>query len=140
MKLRLIFFHPALPALLLVLWLSGLWLLSSLPGDRVSLPSFPFADKVAHFAYFLGGGFLLTWLLRRVVKWTDQRVALVTFFVIALVGALDELHQTWTPGRSGGDHGDWLADTTGGLAGAWIFLIIYGLVTRRTHSPTPAGN
>jgi len=125
---------------LLVLWLAGLWLLSSLPGNQVRLPSFSNADKVAHFIYFLGGSFLLTWLLRCLVKWPAWRIVLTAFALIALVGAVDELHQTWTPGRSGGDHGDWLADAAGGLAGAWVFLIIYGLVTRTPNRTAPAGN
>jgi VanZ family protein len=140
MKVRLSFFHPAIPAVLLVIWLSGLWLLSSLPGDEVQLPSFTHADKVAHFGYFLGGGFLFAWLVRRLVKWSNWRVALVVFAVVAIVGAVDELHQTWTPGRSGGDKGDWLADVSGGLTGAWIFLTIYALITRPTNSETPAGD
>jgi VanZ family protein len=140
MKEKLSFFHPVIPAVLFVAWLAGLWLLSSLPGGDVPMPSFTFADKIAHFGFFLGGGFLLTWLLRPLVNWPAWRVALAAFALMAVVGAVDELHQTWTPGRSGGDRGDWVADVAGGLSGAWIFLIIYGLVTRRTHSPTPAGN
>jgi VanZ family protein len=141
MKERLSFFHPVIPAVLLALWLTGLWLLSSLPGDEVKLPSFTYADKVAHFAYFAGGGFLLAWLLRRLVKWPSWCVALVVFAIIGLVGAVDELHQTYTPGRSGGDRGDWVADVSGGFTGAWIFLIIYVLlVTRTTHTEAPAGN
>ena len=140
MKKRLPFFHIVIPSVLLAVWLGGLWLLSSLPGNKIHLPSVAYADKVAHFAYFLGGGFLLAWLVRGLVKWVSWRVALVTFALIAVVGAVDELHQTWTPGRSGGDRGDWLADVSGGLTGAWIFLIIYGLVTRPTHSEAPAGN
>jgi VanZ family protein len=38
------------------------------------------------------------------------------------VGGLDEWHQTFTPGRSGGDVWDWLADMTGGFIGAFIAL------------------
>jgi len=140
MKVRLSFFHPAIPAVLLAMWLGGLWLLSSLPGDEVQLPSFNNADKVAHFGYFLGGGFLLAWLLRRLVKWPNWQVAVAVFLLLAIVGAVDELHQTWTPGRSGGDRGDWLADVSGGLAGAWIFLTIYAFIIRKTNSEAPAGN
>lgn len=140
MKERLPFFHPAIPAALLGVWFVGLWLVSSLPGNEVSLPAFPHADKIAHFGYFLGGGLLLSWLFRCLGKWSVRRIALIVLLVISVVGAVDELHQTFTPGRSGGDHGDWLADVSGGLAGAWIFLMIYALVTRTTHSTAPAGN
>ncbi len=140
MKERLPFFHPAIPAILLGIWFVGLWLVSSLPGNAVSLPAFPHADKIAHFGYFLGGGFLLAWLIRCLGKWSAWRVAIAVFVITAAVGAADELHQTFTPGRSGGDPGDWLADVSGGFAGAWIFLMIYALVTRTTHSAAPAGD
>lgn len=140
MKERLPFFHPAIPAVLLGIWFVSLWLLSSLPGNDVHLPPFPHADKIAHFGYFLGGGFLLAWLLRSLRKWSAWRVAITVLVLIAAIGMADELHQTFTPGRSGGDPGDWLADVSGGFAGAWVFLMIYALVTRTTHSPTPAGN
>lgn len=140
MKGRLPIFHPAIPAVLLGMWFVGLWLVSSLPGNDVSLPAFPHADKIAHFGYFLGGGFLLAWLLRSLRPWSAWRVALTVLAIIAVIGAGDELHQLFTPGRSGADHGDWLADVAGGFAGAWIFLMFYVLVNRTTHSPTPAGN
>ncbi len=140
MKERLPFFHPAIPAVLLAGWLAGLWLVSSLPGNDVSLPPFPHADKIAHFGYFLGGGFLLAWLIRCLRPLSAWKLAAAVFFIIAGIGAADELHQTFTPGRTGGDPGDWLADVSGGFAGAWIFLLIYALVTRTTHPPTPTGN
>jgi VanZ family protein len=140
MKKLLPFLHPAIPAVLLVVWFTGLWMLSSMKGDQIDLPSFDHADKVAHFSYFLAGGFLFAWMVRRSVKWTDWRIALLTLALMGAVGAVDEVHQFWTPGRSGADHGDWLADVSGGLAGAWIFLIIYGFVTRTAHSEAPAGD
>jgi VanZ family protein len=140
MKERLPFFHPAIPAALLALWAAGLWLVSSLPASEVRLPAFPHIDKIAHFLYFLGGGFLFSWLLRCVVTWSPWAISLVVFGVFAVVGAGDELHQLFTPGRSGADFGDWLADVSGGFTGAWLFLILYVLVTRTPHSAAPAGD
>ena len=35
--------------------------------------------------------------------------------VAAVIGAFDEVHQVITPGRSGLDVADWVADVTGGL-------------------------
>ena len=40
----------------------------------------------------------------------------------AIIGALDEYHQTFTPGRSGNDPWDLLADTVGAAAGS-AFII-----------------
>jgi len=49
--------------------------------------------------------------------------------VCSVIGRLDEYHQTFTPGRSGNDTGDWLADTLGGAAGAVfvLFLVLPGI-------------
>ena len=79
-------------------------------------PPFPHFDKLEHFGYFLGGGFLLTgWNFRRKPGLTFmETLILTTVFVIAAIGFIDEWHQCFTPGRSGGDPGDWLADLLGG--------------------------
>jgi VanZ family protein len=132
--------HPAPPAVLLALWTAGLFFVSSLPGTDVSLPTFPFADKVAHLVYFGAGGFLLAWLLRGVVPWSPWRVLTAVGLAFAVIGAVDEFHQLFTPGRMGADPGDWLADVLGALAGAGFFLTLYGLLTRRSHPAAPAGN
>ena len=39
-----------------MIWLIGLWVLSSLPGEEIELPPFPGADKLAHLLYFAVGG------------------------------------------------------------------------------------
>ena len=140
MKVPPRFFHLLVPGVLLAAWLAGLWLLSSLPGNDVKLPAFPHADKAAHFVYFFAGGFLVCWILRQVTAWPRLKVAVLAGLLIGMVGAADEFHQTFTPGRSGADHGDWIADVSGGLAGAWVFLVFYGIVTRTPHRAPPAGD
>lgn len=124
----------ALPGSLLFLWLVGLWVLSSLPGSKVSLPPIPYADKVAHFGYFLGGGFLLAWSLQVYFSWRRGMVILVTLGVMAAVGAGDELHQLFTPNRSGADLGDWIADFLGSLVGVLGFIFIHGKIISRRKS------
>ena len=47
-------------------------------------------------------------------------VVIVVGFVI---GRLDEYHQSFTPGRTGNDNGDWLADILGSIGGAWVMLV-----------------
>lgn len=124
-----------LPGILLLLWFLGLWIFSSLPGSDVSLLPIPYADKVAHFGYFLGGGFLSAWSLRTYLGWRYGVVALVALAGMAVVGAGDELHQLFTPGRSGADLGDWIADLLGGLTGVLGFIFIHvKIVSRRTNS------
>lgn len=61
-------------------------------------------DKLAHVAYF----FVFTLLLSRFVS---LPIALVIVLAL-LVGAADEVHQSFLPGRVAG-WGDWLADVVG---------------------------
>jgi len=90
---------------------------------------------VAHFAYFLGGGFLLAWSLRTYFAWRHGVVVLVALVAMATVGAGDELHQLFTPGRSGADLGDWMADLLGSLAGVLGFIFIHvKIISRKTNS------
>ena len=85
----------AAPGLLFIAWLVGLWILSSLPGKELDFPPFPGADKVAHFALFRHW-----WTSFRVLvedfAWNAWQVNGTGLFVIALIGALDELHQLHT--------------------------------------------
>ena len=107
-------------------WACLLWILSDrpLPGaNNIDLPGF---DKILHFLYFLIGAALLSvaLYLRGLSSWCrNLSVVLIT---VAVIGALDEWHQSWIPGRSGNDLGDWIADLLGGVAGA--------LITKSFHS------
>lgn len=106
-------------------WLVLLWCLSaSSPpaGPEIRIPHF---DKILHFAYFSAGGALLAASCG--LKWNQlsrRGLLLIVVGLCSLIGRLDEYHQGFTPGRSGNDTGDWLADTVGGLFGGW-FLIRY---------------
>jgi len=106
-----------------LVWFASLWLLSSFSHTNDNLPSIANIDKVAHFGYFFGGGGLLAALLyRRNPQKPDWPVLiLTTTLVISFIGVLDEFHQSFTPGRSGNDVFDWLADTLGAFSGALVF-------------------
>jgi VanZ family protein len=112
-------------------WLVALFLLSSFSLVSDYTPSINHFDKVAHFGYFFGGsGLLCAYLFRRKpappVHWKSLLITVV--IVIAIVGILDEYHQSFTPGRSGNDPFDWLADVSGGIAGAFVFRKIHHLL------------
>jgi VanZ family protein len=113
-----------------LLWFGVLWGLSSfrIPSDGV--PLVPHLDKIVHFGYFFGGsGLLCAWLFRRNPERPDWAKLISTaVLVIALIGALDEFHQSFTPGRSGNDPGDWLADLLGAVAGAFTFKRFHHLL------------
>lgn len=119
--------HPGSWFALFFLWFSILWVLSSFAFYGPQTPSIDHLDKVQHFGYFFGGGALLTAGFYRFnpdrPNW--MRIIAATIILIALVGALDEWHQTHTPGRSGNDVYDWLADVLGGLAAALLFKAVH---------------
>ncbi len=114
-----IFLQPVIWRVLVIVWAAVLYWLSSKSGD--SLPPGPFSgfDKIEHAGYFAGGGmcFLLSLRLAGFARGKALAICLTMIFC-ATVGILDEWHQTFTPGRSGADVWDWLADTVGGFIGA----------------------
>jgi VanZ family protein len=110
-----------------IAWFLALFVMSSFSGPAIGPPPFPHFDKVAHFGYFFGGGGLLAAFLyfRRPVDPSWWRIVLTVTLICAAAGAFDEWRQTFTPGRSGNDVSDWLADTLGGTAGALVFRLVH---------------
>jgi VanZ family protein len=119
------FLALALARSFFVLWLVGLWVLSSLSGDDVHLPPFPGADKLAHALYFAVGGVLLALSLSPGRNWKRSRVIWTVLLSMAVIGALDEFHQLHTANRTGADPFDWLADCVGGFLGAVVIGWLY---------------
>ncbi len=80
----------------------------------------PHFDKWVHFLYFMLGGVLfnLSWGMER-RSWKSWGGIL--FF--AALGAADEWHQSFVPGRSGLDSGDWIADCLGSATGLRLALV-----------------
>ena len=104
----------------LILWVAWFCILWTLSGSNPKIdqaPEIPHFDKVLHFGYFMIGGFCGANFLRirSLLPW--KKIFLIVVILGATVGALDEYHQSFTPGRSGNDIGDWMADTLGTLAG-----------------------
>ena len=100
---------------LLVLWVAFTFLLTSVPNPQVDIP-LPYADKIAHFGFYAVMGFLCALWQRESGRKAGASVLAGLIFA-SLVGAVDETHQYWIPGRSM-DLFDWIADTVGGGAGA----------------------
>lgn len=118
--------HPAIWFAALLCWFAVLWALSSLHGSGQALP-IDHLDKLAHFTYFLGGGILFAgWHFRRQpARPAWGKILAAAIIAMALIGGIDEWHQCHTPGRSGGDVWDWLADLLGGTAGALILKSVH---------------
>lgn len=120
MRLGGILKHPALWWSLLIVWAGLLWWLSSQPGSGRP-PRIPHFDKVLHTSYFFLGGLFLQLGLRNGSRNLSNRgFLLLGLLFAAVIGVLDEHHQTFTPGRSGHDPFDWMADCLGGLLAALL--------------------
>lgn len=110
--------HPALWACLVLAWAAALYLLSARSAPGGFRPPFPHFDKAVHLLYFSAGSLCFGRALSLLRPgWRAAGIVLACVLFGALIGALDEFHQSFTPGRSGNDLGDLLADTLGGLCG-----------------------
>ncbi|MFD2257388.1 VanZ family protein [Luteolibacter algae] len=92
-------------------------------------PQIPHFDKFLHFSYFSFGGILFaTWLLlKKTTRLATPKHLLIPLIALSIIGVLDEYHQSFTPGRSGNDPFDWLADVFGALFGI--------IIANRFHGP-----
>ncbi|MCB0932296.1 MAG: VanZ family protein [Mycobacterium sp.] len=117
-------------------WACGILWLSSLTPDELPSAAHLVWDKLNHFlAYALGG-----WLAANAIRLSRPSASVIGTIVTAVVliaafGALDELWQEFTPGRSGGDLYDWIADALGATVGAALTLVPW---CRRRCPPKPA--
>lgn len=101
-------------------------------------------DKLAHFAVY---GALATSLIRLPRIWSLGRGgAVLTMVLVSVLGGLDELWQSRTPGRFM-EFGDWIADTLGGLTAVLLYrhwpgyrrLLETQLFTKRAmNMPSPS--
>jgi VanZ family protein len=99
--------------------------LTSIPNPDV--PSVPGADKVAHVIMYGVLGWLAAVALQGARRVFLAHAAALAG--IAVLAALDELHQLFIPGRSA-DLADWLADMTGAV----LVLLISAMALRRRES------
>ncbi len=97
-------------------WVALTLTLTSIPNLNVG-PNFRGADKIAHFCFYGMMGFLFVLWRREIGKGAVAAVIWAAIFA-ALLGAVDEFHQQWIPGRSM-DLLDWAADFLGGTAGSF---------------------
>ena len=124
-----------------VIWTCTVFYLSSRPSEELAgLPFFMEAwDKFLHFIAFFCGVLPLVPALRLSFDWSWRKVCIVAVCAVSLYGFLDEVHQLWTPSRSGLSFGDWIADTLGALAGAPVAAFAHAFIDRKTRR-APATN
>ena len=107
--------------------MGGLFYASSLPGDRIHLPPFPYSDKAVHAAAYALLGMLISLrgpLRRWLAPAGDGQLARgsdITGLALGILyGVSDEIHQLFVPMRSF-DYADMAADALGVALGFWIF-------------------
>ncbi len=118
--------HPSVWWTGFAAWWITLFILSSNALPETEGVEFPNIDKLAHFVYFALGAACLTLAVRCMParRLSAGVLFLVVVLTISGIGALDEWYQTFNPARTGGDLGDWIADTVGAVAGAAAALIV----------------
>ncbi len=122
--------------LALLCWACGILLLSALTPQELPEAAFLFSDKVNHFVAYAVGG----WLAASTLRVSRLQGATVSGIVLAVImvsvfGALDEMFQTFTPGRSGANIGDWTADFLGAVIGALVNLATHERLERLIRRP-----
>ena len=119
----------------LLVWACAILWLSSLSPSQLPDAAFVFWDKVNHFVAFILGGWLAATALRTSL-WTSKaglgriRITVLAVVIIAVFGFVDEGLQSLTPGRTGGDLLDWIADVAGAITGALLSLTTHRLSFR----------
>jgi Predicted integral membrane protein len=115
-------------------WVALTLTLTSIPNPEFG-SSFPGADKIAHFGFYGVAGFLFVLWRRETGK--GAAVAMVWAAVFAaLLGAGDEFHQQWIPGRSM-EFFDWMADFAGGTAGGFCSAVAVSMIPYLLTSKNP---
>ena len=123
--------------LALILYVLLIFFVSSRESITPPGPDFIMKDKLAHFGEY----FVLGLLLFGGIGWTVSRSLFATFLFLFAVGvsvaALDELLQSYIPGRRM-DLFDWLADAAGIATGVAI-CVLGGATIRSNKTQTSGG-
>lgn len=117
--------RPAFWFAVVVVWYTVLFFLSHQSRLHPPGPQFENRDKVYHAGYFMLGAASFFIGLRLAKPGMSLPAAVALTILLCMVGgALDEYHQSFVPNRSGNDFGDWLADSTGGVLGFLLGMVI----------------
>ena len=120
----------------LACWAGGIFWLSSLTPRELPEAAFLVSDKLNHFIAFAVGG----WLAASAFRVSRPQAApagriLLGILLVSAFGAIDESLQKFTPGRTGGDLYDWIADFLGAVTGALLTLTTHARLERFLTRP-----
>lgn len=109
-----------------------LWLSSLSPGELPEA-AFLLMDKINHVLAYAIGGWLAAGALGLSRPHRPAISIALAVVIVGAFGALDEAVQAFTPGRMGGDVGDWIADLLGAGIGALMSLLTQGRLEKLTR-------
>lgn len=119
---------------LFVAWAAAIWWLSSRPDPGASLGvDIEIVDWLAHGIAFAAGGFLAYGFAPGATPFRRGMVALLS---CVAWGVIDEVHQSFVPGRHP-DAMDVLADFVGAALGTLFHVVLPA--PGRTHDSPPGG-
>ncbi|MCP4604901.1 MAG: hypothetical protein GY847_31000 [Proteobacteria bacterium] len=123
--------HPALIFIGVIGYYALISFLSHIPGDALANLGWNIWDKALHFVEYMPLGLLLALGMNRppLQKIRSKVVPICLLFVFSL-GALDEFHQSFIPGRFA-TWTDVAADTLGGALGVVIGTLYSSLIIKR---------
>lgn len=139
MPFRIPFWLKFLAWVGVICWACTIYYFSSMTGPELEKIDFTFWDKAAHFVAFFAGGVALVIALRWSTKMDWVVLSLVAYVALNTYGMTDEIHQMFTPNRTGADLLDFLADALGAAAGIITTSTIYAFIQRKSGG-TPAAD
>ena len=105
-----------------VLWAAGIVYLSTKTGDELPKIEIPYLDKIVHFTLYAILSILIFCGARFGRGLRFGAAALLACLLASAYGVTDEIHQTFTAGRSQ-DIFDWVADTVGAVTVFGVFAL-----------------
>lgn len=136
MKYLEFFRKPWIWFVTLGLYLSLIFFMSHLSADELRALPIRFWDKLVHFFEYLPVGLMVTGLIHALwPRMSFQKGVPLAICIVAILGGLDEFHQSFIPGREV-SVGDATADTLGATIGAFCALLFLRVIRRKQNTAT----